>query len=234
MNYSMIKVLIVVTSHAQLGNTGKATGYYLPEVTHPYEKLQKFGVQIDIASPQGGLAPMDERSRDLKDAVNRKLLNDPQFMKKITHTLKLKNIQAKDYKAVIFAGGHGTMWDFRDSQEVQKLSQAIYESCGIVAAVCHGPAALLDVKLSNGQYLIQGKAVTGFSNAEEAAVELTSVMPFLLEDEFEKRGAQFTAKPLWQENVVVDGRLVTGQNPASAAAVGEAVMKGLMNKKKSI
>lgn len=221
----IVKVLIVVTSHGQLGNTGKATGYYLPEVSHPYAKLQELGYSIDIASPKGGKAPMDESSRDLKDPVNKKLLGNKEFVAKLENTLALKNIRAQDYGAILFAGGHGTMWDFVSTPEINSLSQKIYEAGGVVAAVCHGPAALVNIKLGNGDYLIAGKSLTGFSNAEEEAAKLTQVMPFLLEDELKKRGAKFTAKPLWQSNVVTDGRLVTGQNPASAAGVAEAVAK---------
>lgn len=221
----VIKVLIVVTSHSQLGNTGKPTGYYLPEVTHPYQKLQELGFGVDIASPKGSKAPMDEKSRDLKDPINRKLLESKEFVAKLENTIALKDVRAKDYQAIVFAGGHGTMWDFSNSTEINNLSQNIYESGGVVAAVCHGPAALVNIKLSDGKYLVAGKSLTGFSNAEEAAAELTKVMPFLLEDELKKRGAKYFAKPLWQGHVITDGRLVTGQNPASAAGVGEAVAK---------
>ena len=215
----VIKILIVVTSHGQLGDTGKATGYYLPEVSHPYEKLKALGFEVDIASPKGGKAPMDESSRD------KKLLENKEFVAKLENTFALKDVKAKDYQAILYAGGHGTMWDFSNSPEINNLSKSIYEAGGVVAAVCHGPAALINIKLSDGSYLVAGKSVTGFSNAEEEASKLTKVMPFLLEDDLKKRGAKFSAKPLWQANVVTDGRLVTGQNPASALGVGEAVAK---------
>lgn len=222
------KILIVVTSHSQLGNTGKPTGYYLPEVAHPALVLEKAGYQVDIASPQGGKAPMDERSRDLKDPINKKFLETSEA--KLNNTLALKDVDAKKYKAIIFAGGHGTMWDFADDKNLQKVATQIYEDGGVVSAVCHGPAALVNIKLSSGKYLVDGKKVTGFTNAEEEAVELTKVMPFLLESKLKERGATFNGAGLWQNNVVVDGRLVTGQNPASAGGVGEAVAKVLSGK----
>lgn len=219
------KVLIVVTSHDKLGSTGKPTGYYLPEVSHPVLELAKVGFDFEVASPKGGKAPMDPASRDLTDPANRTFLENPKYVAKIENTIALSEVNPKDYAAVIFAGGHGTMWDFADSKDLQRVATAIYESQGIVSAVCHGPAALLNVKLSNGTYLVAGKKVTGFSNAEEEAAELTKVMPFLLETELKNRGAKYESAALWQERVVSDQRLVTGQNPASAAGVGREVAR---------
>lgn len=220
-----LKVLIVVTSHATLGSTGKPTGYYLPEVTHPYYELKKAGFEVEIASLKGGKAPMDQSSRDLTDPHNRNFLENPKTAKLLENTLVLADVRADQYKAVLFAGGHGTMWDFADSAAVQRVAAGIYQNGGVVAAVCHGPAALVNVKLSNGTYLVAGKRVTGFTNAEEAAAELTQVMPFLLETKLKERGAQFVGAPLWQANVISDGRLVTGQNPASAEGVGAAISR---------
>lgn len=219
------KALIVVTSHSQLGTTGKLTGYYLPEVTHPYFELEKAGLEIDIASPLGGKAPMDPSSRDLSDEANRKFLEQPSLVAKLENTIALEKINPKEYGAILFAGGHGTMWDFADSKEINRITAQIFENQGVVAAVCHGPAALVNVKLSNGKFLVDGKHVTGFSNAEEEAAKLTAIMPFLLQTTLEERNAKYESAPLWQKKVVVDGRLVTGQNPASAAGVGEAIAK---------
>ncbi len=224
------KALIVVTSHSQLGKTGKPTGYYLPEVTHPYFELEKAGFEIDIASPLGGEAPMDESSRDLSDEANRKFLEQPSLVAKLKNTIALEKINPKDYTAVLYAGGHGTMWDFAESKEIIRVTSKIFENQGVVAAVCHGPAALVNVKLSNGKYLIDGKRVTGFSNAEEEAAKLTETMPFLLQTVLEKRNAKYESAPLWMKRVVVDGNLVTGQNPASAKAVGEAIVNILKNR----
>ena len=217
------KALIVVTSHDRLGDTGKPTGYYLPEVTHPYYALVDAGLEVDIASPRGGKAPMDEGSRDLRDAANARFLETASDMDKLERTLALESVDPAQYDAVLFAGGHGTMWDFRGSAAVNRVAAAIYERGGVVAAVCHGPAALVDVRLSSGEHLVAGKRVTGFSNAEEEAAELTEVMPFLLETALVDRGARYERAALWQEHVVTDGRLVTGQNPASAVGVGRAV-----------
>lgn len=221
----MKKALVVVTSHDRLGDTGKETGYYLPEVTHPYYALRDAGVEVDIASPRGGEAPMDPISRDTKDPANARFLDTPADRDKLTDTRPLAAIDPAEYDAILFAGGHGTMWDFRGNADVQRLAAAIYERGGVVAAVCHGPAALVDVALSSGDYLVAGKRVTGFSNAEEEAAELTSVVPFLLETMLVERGGRYECAGLWQERVVTDERLVTGQNPASAAEVGRAVAR---------
>ncbi len=231
MNMLLLKVLIIVTSHGQLGNTGKTTGYYLPEVTHPYFVFEQAGYKIDIASPQGGKAPMDESSLDLKDADNKKFMDRKDLVAKIENTLELSKINVSDYAAVFFAGGHGTMWDFSNNKDITKISSALYEKGGVVAAVCHGPAALLNVKLSNGSYLIRGKNVAGFTNEEENAAGMTAIMPFLLETELKKKGAKYSKTPMWQKHVVVSERLVTGQNPASAKGVADEVVKLLKNLK---
>lgn len=222
-NTAKKKALIVVTSHDRLGDTGKPTGYYLPEVSHPYYAMLDAGLEIDVASPRGGKAPMDDNSRDRSDAANARFLDTPSDLEKVEKTIPLAEIDPADYDGVFFAGGHGTMWDFREDKDGQRIAAAIYEKGGVVSAVCHGPAALVDVKLSSGEYLVKGKRVTGFSNAEEEAANLTEVMPFLLETELIGRGALYEKAGLWQERLVADGRLVTGQNPASAGAVGRAV-----------
>lgn len=219
------RVVIVVTSHAKLGTTKKVTGYYLSEVSHPYYAFKKAGYRIDFASPRGGKAPMDPKSRDLSDTENKAFLGNKTLVKALNHTVPLSKINPKDYQAVIFAGGHGTMWDFRDSKQVNRISARIYENGGVVAAVCHGVAALLNVRLENGARLIKDKRITGFSNAEEKAVKLHTVMPYALETELIAAGAKYSHAGLWQSHVVVDHRIVSGQNPASAKDVGEAVIK---------
>ncbi len=225
-----LKALIVVTSHSQLGNSGKTTGYYLPEVSHPYAALMAKGIQVDIASPLGGKAPLDPNSLDLKDPVNKKFYEQPESRAKLDNTLAIESINPKDYGAILYAGGHGTMWDFADNRAIQAITAAIYENGGVVSAVCHGPAALVNVKLANGKYLVSGKNVAAFSDAEEESAGLTKVMPFLLESTLKKRGANYSKADLWQKHVVVDGRLVTGQNPASAHGVGAAVADQLTAK----
>ncbi len=224
-----MKALIVVTSHADLGSTGKKTGYYLPEVTHPFFELVDKGIEVDIASIKGGKAPMDEGSRSLTDPANKRFLESKAFAALLENTKKLEAVNAEDYQAIIFAGGHGTMWDFAQTKAVASVAEGIYRRGGVVAAVCHGPAALVNLKNEDGSPLVRGKRLATFSNAEEEAAGLTKFVPFLLESEFKKLGARYESAPLWQEKVVVDGRLVTGQNPASAAGVGEEVAKLLSN-----
>ena len=217
------RALIVVTSHAQLGDTGKPTGYYLPEVAHPYAALVARGIEVDIASIAGGTAPLDPSSLQLTDTVNKQFWETPATRAKLEQTQPLSQIEPGRYQAVLFAGGHGTMWDFPKNPDVQRIAASIYEAGGVVAAVCHGPAALVDVKLPSGQYLVAGRQVAAFSDAEEDAAGLTQVMPFLLQSTLEKRGARYSKAALWKAHVQVDDRLVTGQNPASAAGVGAAV-----------
>lgn len=224
------KVLIVVTSHDKLGTTGKNTGYYLSEVTHPYYQLEKAGFEIDIASPKSGKAPMDETSRDLSDKDNKRFLETPSLITKLNNTKLLANINANEYSAILFAGGHGTMWDFPTNPDISRIAASIYENGGIVAAVCHGPAALVNIQLANGKYLVDGKSLTAFTNDEEDKVNLTQVMPFLLEDKLIGRGADFKKAGLWEQHVIVSDRLVTGQNPASASRVGKEIANLLKSK----
>jgi putative intracellular protease/amidase len=219
------KVLIVVTNHSTLGTTGKKTGYYLPEVSHPYYKLKSAGFKITFGSPEGGKAPMDPKSKDLKDPLNKRFFMNKKLMGKLDETVSLSDINAADFSAVVFTGGHGTMWDFPNSASLKKITVKIYENGGVVAAVCHGPAALVNIKLSNGKYLLYGKSVTGFTNEEEKIVKLTDQMPFLLESKMIERGANFKKGKAWEEKVVVDQRVVTGQNPASASKLGDEVVK---------
>jgi len=220
------KVLFVVTSCNVKGATGIPTGFNLSEVTHPLEKLEASGVVVDIASIKGGNAPLDGLE-DFNDPINAKYWADTDFRKAITNTLKLDAAKASDYDAIFFAGGHGTMWDFPDSAAVLKLVPEFYESGKIVSAVCHGPAALVNVKLGDGSYLISGKNVAAFTNGEEEEVQSTNVVPFLLEDALIKNGANYKHASNWNNNIAIDDRLITGQNPQSAASVGEALVKML-------
>lgn len=216
------KILFVVTSHDKKGSTGEPTGYYLSEVTHPWEVLHKAGYEIDFVSPQGGKAPVD--GFDLTDAVNAEFWNNEKERYKVEHTKKPEEINPADYAAIHYAGGHGAMWDIADNTTLAAIAAKIYEQGGVVSAVCHGPAGLVNIKLDNGDYLVAGKKVNGFTNEEEVAVKLDKVVPFLLEDKLKERGAQFEKSGLWETHVVSDQRLVTGQNPQSAKAVGEALL----------
>lgn len=221
------KILFVVTSHDTKGNTGEKTGYYLGEVSHPWEVLTNAGYEIDFVSPKGGNPPVD--GFDLTDEVNKKFWENKRYHQKITHTLKPSEVNPKNYKAIFYAGGHGAMWDLPNNQEIATLATQIYENDGIVAAVCHGPAGLTNIKLSNDTYLITGKKVNAFSNEEEEIVKLTNVVPFLLEDKLIERGAIFEKSAPWQKHISVDGRLITGQNPQSAKGVGEAILEVIKN-----
>jgi putative intracellular protease/amidase len=219
------KILFVVTSHAQKGNTGQPTGYYLGEVSHPWAVLSKAGYEIDFVSPQGGKAPVD--GFNLNDSINKEFWDNTTYRTRIENTKKPGEVKSSDYVAIFYAGGHGTMWDFADNKELALLAAKIYEQGGIVGAVCHGPAGLVNIKLSNGVYLIAGKKINAFTNEEEIAVKLENVVPFMLETKLIERGARFEKSGLWQPHVTVDGRVVTGQNPASAHGVGEAILKEL-------
>jgi putative intracellular protease/amidase len=218
------QIILVVTNHAKLADTGKKTGYFLSEVAHPYDKFKKAGHDVVFASPNGGEAPMDPKSLDLDDQINKDFYENEQLMARLENTKKLSELDYSKYQAIFFAGGHGTMWDFPDSESVQNAVREIYEGGGVVAAVCHGPAALVNVKLSNGEFLISGKKVTGFTNEEEDIVELSRHMPFMLEDRLVERGAEFSKSVPWKQKVVVDQRLATGQNPASAGELGAQVV----------
>lgn len=219
------KILFVVTSHDKKGDTGEATGFYLSEVTHPWEVLAEAGYEIDFVSPKGGKAPVD--GFNLSDAVNKKFWENPVYRKKIENTMKPEQVKPEEYIAIHYAGGHGTMWDFADNTQLAAIAAKIYAKGGVVSAVCHGPAGLVNIKLPDGKYLVDGKKINAFTNEEEAAVKLDKVVPFLLETKLIERGAKFEKSGLWQTHVVTDQRVVTGQNPQSAKAVGEAVLKEL-------
>ncbi|MFT3947826.1 MAG: type 1 glutamine amidotransferase domain-containing protein [Agriterribacter sp.] len=219
------KILFVVTSHDKKGDTGQPTGYYLSEVSHPWEVLHKAGYEIDFVSPKGGTPPVD--GFNLDDPTNKAFWENTEYKNKIDHSLKPNDVNPKNYVAIHYAGGHGTMWDFADNADLAKIATDIYENGGVVSAVCHGSAGLVNIKLSNGKYLVDGKKINAFTNEEETAVKLDKVVPFLLESKLIERGAKFEKSGLWQPHVTVDQRVVTGQNPQSAKGVGEAVLAEL-------
>ncbi len=221
-NHMKKKILFVVTSHDKKGETGQPTGYYLGEVSHPWEVLYKAGYEIDFVSPKGGTPPVD--GFNLDDPANKEFWENKEYKNKIDHSLKPSEVNAENYAAIFFAGGHGAMWDFADNTELAKITADIYGNCGIVGAVCHGPAGLVNVKLNNGKYLVDGKKINAFTNEEETAVKLDNVVPFLLESKLIERGATFEKSGLWQPHLTIDQRVVTGQNPQSAKAVGEAIV----------
>jgi putative intracellular protease/amidase len=235
------RVLIVGTSNGVLGYTGYPTGVWLPEMTHPYYALKNSGIEIDIATPKGGNIPVDPYSipsyiysTNRDDPLTEAFLRTPEDLAKINNTLQLSEINSSDYSAVVFPGGNGATYDFPWNEDVNQIAAEIYERGGIVAAVCHGPAALLNATLSNGTHLVDGMNITGFSNEEEAITEILigakNVVPIFLEDELPKRGATFVKDYVHEPNVVVSGeggRLITGQNPESAFNVGMNVVEML-------
>lgn len=224
------KVLFVLTSHGQLGNTGKPTGWYLPELAHPYDVLEKAGVDITIASPKGGEAPLDPASVEAfkNDEVSQTVLKNKSDLLRNTHQLSRFVGKAGDYDALFYVGGHGPMFDLATDSTSHKVITEFWDAGKVVSAVCHGPAALVNVKLSDGSYLIQDKELTAFSNAEEDQMGFSEAMPFMLETELVRNGAKFfKADQPFGVKVIVAGRLITGQNPASALDVGEAIKKAI-------
>jgi putative intracellular protease/amidase len=232
MNTVLKPVLCVVTSNNVKGSTGIPTGFWLSELTHVLEQLEKSGVPYELASVKGGEPPVDKDSLDMSDPINEHYLNDAEFQHQLKNTIKIDDADASGYSAVFFAGGHGTMWDFADSEGIQRVTKEIYENGGVVSAVCHGPAALVNVTLSDDTYLVDGKKLAAFTNDEEAEVQATDIVPFLLETALINHGALHHAASNWTKNVIADGRLITGQNPASAAGVGEELAKQLTNNSK--
>lgn len=223
------RALIVVTSHDKMGDTEERTGLWLAEMTHPYHELTQAGIQVELASIKGGAAPIDPRSLGEDDDINREFMANPATRSMMDNTLKLADVDPSRYEAILFAGGHGTVWDFSNAPAVNDIGYAIYQQGGFVAAVCHGPAALLNIRDNSGKLIIDGKQVAGFSNAEEAAIGLTDVVPYLLQDELIKGGAEYLEGNMYESFVVQDGRLITGQNPQSAMELGKKLAEALTN-----
>lgn len=219
------KVLIAVTNHDQLAGTGKPTGWHCAEVSHPLKVFRDADLVVDFVSPNGGHAPMDPGSEDHDDPVNRAFLDRADDQRKLADTLSPGQVDPSEYGAIFFAGGHGTMWDFPDASQLQTLTAQIYEKGGVVGAVCHGPAALVNLKLSDGKYLVNGKNLSCFTNEEERKVGKTDVVPFLLATRLEEQGAEHVFAAPFEACVEVSERLVTGQNPASADGVAEQMVR---------
>lgn len=219
------KILFVVTSHDKVGTSENKTGYYLSEVTHPWKVLTDAGYEVDFVSPKGGKAPVD--GFDLNDPINKLFWENSAHQEKINNSLKPSEVNINDYTAIYYAGGHGTMWDFPENTELAEIARKIYEAGGVVSAVCHGPSALVNIKLSNGEYLVKDKKINSFTNEEEKSINLDNIVPFLLESKLIERGAKFEKSGLWLPHVTVDQRVVTGQNPQSAEGVGKAILQEL-------
>jgi putative intracellular protease/amidase len=222
-----MKVLMVLTSHHQLGNTGKKTGFWLEEFAAPYYVLKDAGAVITLASPKGGQPPLDPKS-DLSEnqtKLTERFRADIDAQAELANTKKLAVVSANDFDAVFYPGGHGPMWDMPDNATSIALIEAFVKADKPVGAVCHAPAALVNVRGKDGEYLVKGKRVTGFTNTEEKAVGLTAVVPFLLEDRLKERGGVYSKGADWAPYIQVDGKLVTGQNPASSGAAAEELLK---------
>ena len=222
-----MSVLMILTSHDQLGNTGKKTGFWLEEFAAPYYAFRDAGVAITLASPKGGQPPLDPKSDEPANQTHDtdRFRTDTDAQAALGSTLKLSTLQAADYDAVFYVGGHGPLWDLAEDAYSIALIETMYAAGKPVAAVCHGPGGLRHPRRADGQPRVAGKKVTGFTNSEEAAVQLTDVVPFLVEDELKRLGGQYSQLADWQPYAVVDGNLVTGQNPASSVVVAQAVLK---------
>ena len=221
-----MKILMVLTSHDQLGNTGRKTGFWLEEFASPYYGFLDAGAEVTLASPKGGQPPLDPKSdtpEGQTEATNR-FKADPAAQAALANTVKLAGVRAEDYDAVFYPGGHGPLWDLAEDPNSIALITNFVKAGKPVAAVCHGPGVLRRVEV-NGAPLVKGKRVTGFTNTEEEAVQLTQVVPFLVEDELKRLGGRFEKADDWQSFAITDGRLVTGQNPASSAAAAQELIK---------
>jgi putative intracellular protease/amidase len=222
-----MNILIVLTSHDQLGDTGKKTGFWLEEFAAPYYVLKDAGAAITLASPKGGQPPLDPKSalpENLSEATKR-LRADNTAQAALANTRKLASVSADDFDAVFYPGGHGPMWDMPDNVTSIALIEAFVHADKPVAAVCHAPVAFVNVRGKDGEYLVKGKRVTGFTNAEEKGAGLTTVVPFLLEDRLKERGGLYSNGASWAPFVQVDGKLVTGQNPASSESAAKELLK---------
>jgi putative intracellular protease/amidase len=218
----MKRILMALTSHDDLGGLRK-TGFYVPEAMHTFNTFKARGYEVDFVSPKGGLPPMDGFKPENPDHV--KFVADAGS--KLERTMRPDQVDSSQYDAIVYVGGHGTMWDFPNDTTLSSIADSIYEREGIVGAVCHGPAGLVNIRLSSGEFLVKGKTLAAFTDSEEESQKLTEVMPFLLESKLRERGANVITAPNFQANVQVSERLVTGQNPASSTPMAEAIVEML-------
>ncbi|WP_019948677.1 type 1 glutamine amidotransferase domain-containing protein [Hymenobacter aerophilus] len=221
-----MKILMVLTSHDQLGNTGEKTGFWLEEFAAPYYVFKDAGATLTVASPQGGQPPLDPKSDDASaqtDATKR-FKADDEAQQVLASTVKLASVSGADYDAVFYPGGHGPLWDLAEDRQSIALIERMYAAGKPVAAVCHAPAVLRHAKAANGEPLVKGKSVTGFTNTEEDAVQLTNVVPFLVEDMLKENGGDYSKGADWAPYVTQAGHLITGQNPASSEPAAEALL----------
>ena len=224
-----MKVLVVLTSHSELGNTGKKTGFWIEEFAAPYYAMADAGVDITIASPKGGQPPIDPKSDEPENQTpaTERFHADADLKAKLAKSVVLAEVNEQDYDAVFYPGGHGPLWDLAIDKDSISLIESFYKNSKPVAFVCHAPGALLHVKGENGEPLVKGKEVTGFSNTEEEAVQLTEVVPFLVEDELKRLGASYSKGSDWGSYVKQDGLLITGQNPGSSEETAKLLLAAL-------
>lgn len=224
-----MKILFVLTSHSELGNTGEKTGFWIEEFASPYYYLVDKGVDVILASPNGGQPPIDPTSDKPENQTEStiRFKADTDLQEKLSKTHKLSEVSSDNYDAVFYPGGHGPLWDLAESEESAKLIESFYNSNKPVSFVCHAPAALKNVKNTDGEPLVKGKKVTGFTNSEEALVKLTDVVPFLVEDMLKEKGGIYSKAGDFEPYVLEDGLLITGQNPASSEKVAELLLNKL-------
>jgi len=222
-----MKVLMVLTSHDQLGNTGRKTGFWLEELAAPYYAFRDAGAQVVLASPKGGLPPLDPKSNEpaFQTDATRRFEADATATTQLAATVRLDSVNQADFDTVFYPGGHGPLWDLAEDRHSIALIESFLAARKPVALVCHAPGVLRHVKTPEGRPVVEGRSVTGFTNTEEAAVELTDVVPFLVEDELKAKGGNFSRRDDWAPYVVGDGLLITGQNPASSAPAAELLLK---------
>jgi putative intracellular protease/amidase len=227
-----MKILMILTSHGELGNTGEKTGFWIEEFAAPYYIFYDAGAEITLASPNGGQPPIDPKSDapENQTEATRRFKADSRLKDLLSQTSRLSEISVSDFDAVFYPGGHGPLWDLSTDSDSIRLIEDFWKAQKPIAAVCHAPAVLLNANDETGKPLVQGRKVTGFANSEEEAVQLTDVVPFLLEDELRARGGQYSKKEDWAVHVVKDGRLITGQNPASSEEAAEQLLALLENK----
>ncbi|WP_434134866.1 type 1 glutamine amidotransferase domain-containing protein [Pseudomonas luteola] len=224
-----MNILLVLTSHDQLGNTGKKTGFWLEEFAAPYYVFKDSGATLTLASPKGGQPPLDPKSDEpeARTEATERFRNDPDAQAALANTVPLASVKADDYDAVFYPGGHGPLWDLSEDQDSIALLEAFYAMGKPTALVCHTPGVLAKVKTADGEPLVKGKQVTGFTNTEEEAVQLTDVVPFLVEDMLKANGGLYSKGADWAPYVLTEGNLITGQNPASSEPAAKAVLEQL-------
>ncbi len=223
------RILMVLTSHAELGESGEKTGFWVEEFAAPYYLFKDAGVDVTLVSPAGGQPPIDPKSElaDFQTQATQRFADDPAAQQQLAQTEILSSVNQTDYDAVFYPGGHGPLWDLVENRDSIALIEAFLKADKAVATVCHATAALLNVKNSDGEFIVKNKVVSGFTNSEEAAVQLTEIVPFLLENELLKRGAEYQKAADWHAFAVQDGLIISGQNPASSELVAQKLLNHL-------